>query len=280
MSFFKKYKGRMIVALVAIILIIIIGFTSGERLGLTKLENIIGRVINPVQKFFFNAGNWVSNFFNSIMEIGVLREENERLKLKVAELEEKNRIYEDIIGKTEYLKNEKELIENTSYNLIAAQVTGKEPGNWFDRFTIDKGLKDGVRKGDTVIQAVETEEGIIQEGIVGRIAEVGDNWAKVVSIIDGNNKIAFKVVRTQDGGVISGSEEGKLMGYLFDPDADVMKGDKLFSSGLGGIYLKDLYIGEITDVTIRDEDLTKNIEIEPAVDFKKLYKVFIILSGN
>lgn len=270
----------MIVALVAIILIIIIGFTSGERLGLTKLENIIGRVINPVQKFFFNAGNWVSNFFNSIMEIGVLREENERLKLKVAELEEKNRIYEDIIGKTEYLKNEKELIENTSYNLIAAQVTGKEPGNWFDRFTIDKGLKDGVRKGDTVIQAVETEEGIIQEGIVGRIAEVGDNWAKVVSIIDGNNKIAFKVVRTQDGGVISGSEEGKLMGYLFDPDADVMKGDKLFSSGLGGIYLKDLYIGEITDVTIRDEDLTKNIEIEPAVDFKKLYKVYIILSGN
>lgn len=280
MSFFKKYRGRMIVALVAIILIIIIGFTSGERLGLTKLENIIGRVINPVQKFFFNAGNWVSNFFNSIMEIGVLREENERLKLKVAELEEKNRIYEDIIGKTEYLKNEKELIENTSYNLIAAQVTGKEPGNWFDRFTIDKGLKDGVRKGDTVIQAVETEEGIIQEGIVGRIAEVGDNWAKVVSIIDGNNKIAFKVVRTQDGGVISGSEEGKLMGYLFDPDADVMKGDKLFSSGLGGIYLKDLYIGEITDVTIRDEDLTKNIEIEPAVDFKKLYKVYIILSGN
>ncbi|NLW41181.1 MAG: rod shape-determining protein MreC [Tissierellia bacterium] len=280
MSFFKKYKGRMIVALVAIILIIIIGFTSGERLGLTKLENIIGRVINPVQKFFFNAGNWISNFFNSIMEIGVLREENERLKLKVAELEEKNRIYEDIIGKTEYLKNEKELIENTSYNLIAAQVTGKEPGNWFDRFTIDKGLKDGVRKGDTVIQAVETEEGIIQEGIVGRIAEVGDNWAKVVSIIDGNNKIAFKVVRTQDGGVISGSEEGKLMGYLFDPDADVMKGDKLFSSGLGGIYLKDLYIGEITDVTIRDEDLTKNIEIEPAVDFKKLYKVYIILSGN
>lgn len=280
MSFFKKYKGRMIVALVAIILIIIIGFTSGERLGLTKLENIIGRAINPVQKFFFNAGNWISNFFNSIMEIGVLREENERLKLKVAELEEKNRIYEDIIGKTEYLKNEKELIENTSYDLIAAQVTGKEPGNWFDRFTIDKGLKDGVRKGDTVIQAVETEEGIIQEGIVGRIAEVGDNWAKVVSIIDGNNKIAFKVVRTQDGGVISGSEEGKLMGYLFDPDADVMKGDKLFSSGLGGIYLKDLYIGEITDVTIRDEDLTKNIEIEPAVDFKKLYKVYIILSGN
>ncbi|GFN34482.1 rod shape-determining protein MreC [Tepidimicrobium xylanilyticum] len=278
MSFFKRYKNRMIVAIVAIILIIIIGFTSGERLQLTIVEKSIGNLISPIEKFFFNLGSKVSNFFNSIREIGTLREENERLKLRVVELEEKNRLYEDIIGKSDYLKNEKELLENTTYNLIVAQVIGKEPGNWFDRFIIDKGLKDGIKKGDTVIQAVETEEGIIQEGIVGRIAEVGDNWAKVVSIIDGNNKIAFKVIRTQDGGVISESVGGKLIGYLYDPDADIMKGDKLFSSGLGGIYVKDLYIGEITDVIKRDEDLTKNIEIEPAVDFKKIYKVYVILN--
>ena len=55
-----------------------------------------------------------------------------------------------------------------------------------------------------------------------------------------------------------------------------MKGDKLYSSGLGGIYVKDLYIGEIIDVIKKDEDLTKQIEIESIVDFKKLYKVFII----
>lgn len=191
-------------------------------------------------------------------------------------MEEKNRAYEDLIGKSEYLKNEKELMENTIYNLINAQVIGKEPGNWFDRFTIDKGSKDGIKKGDTVIQAIETDEGIIQEGIVGRIAEVGDNWSKVVSVIDENSKISFKVIRTQDGGMISGSVDGRLSGYLFDNKADIMKGDKLFSSGLGGIYMKDLYIGEITDVIKKDESLTKQIEIEPAVDFKKLYKVFII----
>ncbi len=47
------------------------------------------------------------------------------------------------------------------------------------------------------------------------------------------------------------------MGYLFDTKADVMKGDKLFTSGLGGIYVKDLYIGEITDVIKEDEDLNE-----------------------
>lgn len=276
MFFFKKYKNRMIVTIVAIILIIVIGVTSNKRTGLSKVEKVIGDIIKPVEKFFFNIGKRSSNFFSSIKDIGNLREENENLKLKIAELEEKNRLYEDLIGKAEYLKSEKELMQNTNYNLITAQIIGKEPGNWFDRFTIDKGLNDGVKKGDTVIQGVETDDGIIQEGIVGRIAEVGDNWSKVVSIIDENSKISFKVIRTQDGGIISGSVDGRLNGYLFDTKADIMKGDKLFSSGLGGIYVKDLYIGEITDVIKKDEDLTKHIEIESAVDFKKLYKVFII----
>lgn len=271
----------MIVTAVAIILIIVIGITASKRMGLSKVEKIVGDIFSPVEKVFFNIGKNVSNFINSIKDISTLREENENLKLKIAKLEEKNRIYEDLIGRTEYLKNEKELIENTTYNLIAAQIIGKEPGNWFYRFTIDKGLKDGIKKGDTVIQGVETDEGIIQEGIVGRVAEVGDNSSKIISIIDENSKIAFKVIRTQDGGIISGSVDGRsvdgrLSGYLFDTKADIMKGDKLYSSGLGGIYVKDLYIGEIIDVIKKDEDLTKQIEIESIVDFKKLYKVFII----
>ena len=276
MFFLKKYKNRMVVTAVAIILIVIIGVTSSERLSLSKPEKFIGNILAPVEKLFYNLGKKSSDFFESIKNIGTMKKENEELKIKVIELEEKNRIYEDIIGKSEYLKDEAELMKNTNYSLIPAQVIGKEPGNWFDRFTIDKGSKDGIKKGDTVIQATETEENIIQEGIVGRVVEVADNWAKVISIIDENSKISFKVIRTQDGGVISRSVDGKLNGYLFDTKADIMKGDKLFTSGLGGIFVKDLYIGEITDVIKKDEKLMKSIEIEPAVDFKKLYRVFII----
>lgn len=276
MSFFKKYKNRMIVTTVAIILIVIIGVTSSERISLTKVEKIIGDVFAPIGKFFYDIGKKTSDFFVSLKDIVNLKEQNKDLKIKVSELEEKTRRYEDLIGKSEYLQKEAELMKTTDYKLIPAQVIGKEPGNWFDRFTIDKGLKDGIKKGDTVIQGVETVEGTIQEGIVGRVAEVGDSWSKVISIIDENSKISFKVIRTQDGGVISDSIDGNLRGYLFDSKADVMKGDKLFTSGLGGIFMKDLYLGEVTDVVKKDGDLMKSIYIEPAVDFRKLYRVFII----
>ena len=277
MSFFKKYKNRMIVTVVA--LIIVIGKTSGNRVSLTKVERTIGNALVPIERFFYRTNKKTTDFFISIKNMGRLKKENEKLKIEIQELEEKNRHYENLIGKSEILEKEAKLLETTEYNLIATEIIGKEPSNWFDRFTVDKGAKDGVKIGDTVVQAVESDNNTIQEGIVGRVVEVGDDWSKVISIIDENSKVSFKVIRTQDGGIISGNMDNidnKLTGYLFDSKADVMKGDKLFTSGLGGKYVKDLYIGDIVDVVKRDEDLMKSIYIEPAIDFKKIYKVYIV----
>ncbi|NLK43960.1 MAG: rod shape-determining protein MreC, partial [Tissierellia bacterium] len=218
----------------------------------------------------------ISDFFSNIKNIANLKEENEMLKERISLLEEENRNYLNIIGKTDYLRNEVRLLENTKYNLIEAQVTGKEPGNWFHRITIDKGIEDGVEKGNTVVQGIQIDQNTVIEGIVGRVIDVGDNWAKVVSIVDEDSRIAFKILRTQDGGIISGSINGKITGYLFDDKADVIKGDKLFTSGLGGAFTKDIYIGEIESVISDEKELMKTIEIKPAIDFKKLYKVFII----
>ena len=269
----------MVVTSVAIILIIIIGATSSERMALTKFEKIIGNMLSPIEKIVYNAGKKVTDFFETIKNISKLKRENEELKKKITQLEQDNRKYEDIIGKTDYLKNEAKLMEETNYNLITSQIIGKEPGNWYDRFTIDKGLKDGVKKGDTVIQGIEIDQNVFQEGIVGRVIDVGDNWAKVVTIIDEISNISFKIIRTQDGGILSGSSgsiAGQISGYLFDSKADVIKGDKLYTSGLGGAFVKDLYIGEVSEVVKHDEDLIKRITINPAINFKKLYKVYII----
>lgn len=276
MSIFKKYKNRMIVTVVAIILIITMGMTSDERTKITKVENFLGNILAPVEKLFFNVGQKIANFFGSIGDLANLKSENEELKKKITVLEDENRKYEDIIGKTEFLKTEAELYKKTKFDLISAQVIGKEPGNWYHRFMVDKGSKDGVKKGDTVIQGVELDGDLYHEGIVGRVSDVGDDWAKVVSIIDESSNISFKVIRTQDGGMLSGNVEDGLNGYLFDSKADIVKGDKLMTSGLGGGYTKDLYIGDVVEVIKKDDDLMKRIIISPAIDFKKIYKVYII----
>lgn len=277
MYFFRKYKDRIIVSLVAIVLLIIIGYTSKDRISLTFGERFIGNLLTPVSKVSFSVSKNVSNFFGSVFNIFNLKNENEELKIKIAELENENRDLTNIIGKTDYLKNELKIAENTKFDLVLANIVSKEPGNWYSRFNIDKGIKDGISKGATVVQGIEIEHGVVEEGIVGRVVDVGDNWAKIISVIDELNSISFKIIRTQDGGVLSGSIEGILSGYLFDYKADVIVGDKLYTSGLGGTFIKDIYIGEVSEVIFDDEELTKKVVIEPAVDFRKLYKVFVIL---
>lgn len=276
MYFFRKYKNRMMVTAVAIILIVIIGITNKDRLSITGFEKIVGNIVSPITKVTSSIGNKVSEFFSGIFNISNLEEENEELRIKVATLEEENRDFQNLIGKYDFLKNEAGLLEMTSYHMISAQITSKEPGNWYDIFIIDKGLKDGIKKGDNVIQGIEVENQVIEEGIVGRVVDVGDNWAKVVSIIDEQNRISFKIVRTQDGGILAGSIDGEISGYLFDDEADVVPGDKIYTSGLGGSFLEDLYIGEVDKVEEIEEELIKKITVKPAIDFRKLFRVFII----
>lgn len=278
MYFLKKYKDRIIVGTVIVALLGVIGFTNAEREQISALERMTGNVFTPVSKVTMGIGKNVSQFLGSITDFIRTKEENDILKDKVSALESEIRDLENIIGMTDFLEKEAGIMKSTEYNLVSAEIAGKDPGNWYYNFIIDKGSKDGIRKGNTVIQGVELEEGVFKEGIVGRVMDVGDNWAKVITIIDEMNRISFKVTRTQDGGILSGSIsiEGTVTGYLFDNKADIIVGDKLYTSGLGGAYIKDIYIGEVSGVFSDDEELTKRIEIQPAIDFKKMYKVFVV----
>lgn len=277
MDFFRKNKNKVIVAIVTITLLIIMGFTNDERTSITKIEKIIGGTVTPINKVSFNFRKKTSDFFWVVKNLSKILNENKTLKEEIAILKEENREQENIIGKFDYLKNEAELKQSTDLNIIKAQITSKEPGNWYSRFLIDKGTEDGIKKDSTVIQGIEVENDIIQEGLVGRVSDVGNNWAKIISTVDELNKIAFKILRTQDGGVISGSVDGKLQGYLFDNKADVIVGDRIYTSGLGSKFKKDVYVGDVSEIIEVEEQLMKKIVVEPAVDFKKIYNVFVIM---
>jgi rod shape-determining protein MreC len=276
MYFFKKYKEKIFVILIAIILIVTIGLTSRRSEPMSKFESLLGGILTPLNKVTNSLMKGISGVVTSVNDTINAKEENEILKIEIEKLESENRDLRNIIGKSEYLIKEEKLLETTKYNLVKAEVIGREPGNWFDVFTIDKGKNDGLEIGDTVIEAVEIDNNVYQEGLVGRIVDTGDNWAKVVSITNEKNSVAFKIIRTQDGGIISGSSDNIIEGLLFDYETDVIIGDLVYTSGLGEVYKKDIFIGEVIDIINYQEELSKKIVINPAVNFKKLYNVYVI----
>lgn len=279
MRFLRKYRERIIVTSVAIILLVLIGVTN-NRENLSKGEKIAGNILTPVSKVTFNIGKSISDFVDTLLNFRSIKSENEQLKEYIVVLEDENRDLENLIGKSDFLKSEAEILRTTSFNTLKAQVSGKEPSNWFNNFTIDKGLDDGIQSGESIIQGVEVDDDLYQEGIIGRVTDVGDNWAKVVSIIDETSNISFIITRTQDGGILQGTIEGELRGYLFDDKADVIVGDTVYTSGLGGVFAENLYIGEVIEVIEEEESLTKQIIVSPAIDFKRIQNVLVITSWS
>ncbi len=276
MYFFKKYKEMIFVIVIAVILIVTIGLTSRRSKPMSKFENLLGGVLTPLNKVTNSIMHGISEIITSVSDTINAKEENIILKKEIEKLESENRDLRNIIGKSDYLLKEQKLLETTKYNIVKAEVIGREPENWFDVFTLDKGENDGLEIGDTVIDAVEIDNNVYQEGLVGRIVDIGDNWSKVVSITNEKNSVAFKIIRTQDGGIIAGSSDNIIEGLLFDYEADVIIGDLVYTSGLGEVYQKDIFIGEVSDIIDNQEELTKKIIIKPAVNFKKLYNVYVI----
>lgn len=266
----------MIVTIVAIILLIIIGITFEREDNITTAEKLVGNSLTPVQKFFQLGSNFISDLLNPVLNVWKLDEENEnlreeniklqddliKLKLKIQEIED----LESLKNALNYAK------ENNIPNYITCNVIAKDTGNWFNIFTIDVGLKDGIMKDSTVMNG---------NGLIGLVYEVGDTWAKVITIIDNKSRVSFEVLSENNDniGLINGSGESFLKGYLFDPEAKVEVGDQIITSGLG-LYPKGILIGKIKDVVEKDDEMLESIIVEPSVNFKKLDRVFVIPNNN
>lgn len=267
----SRFKRTMII-ISTILLIGIMGITMGGRQNITWLENITGNIIVPIQKGFYAIGNGISSKIAPIINVWEIKEINEAL---VAENEAlKNELIDKTLTKLELeeLDHLKEALNYTNKmaidHYVSCDVVAKEQGNWFNLFTVDAGLKQGVTKNSAVING---------SGLIGLVYEVGDNWAKVVSVIDNKASVGFQTLDQSYNyvGQLNGSIDFDLNGYLFDQTADVQAGATLITSGLG-VYPKGILIGKISSVNVDKNELLTGIVVEPFVDFKQIDKVMII----
>lgn len=270
---FQFIKNKYIIGLILATILIFIGIAiSANRDNTTFINNTVGNVMSPIQKLFFNIGSKIEDFVQYIAEIRRLSQENENLRKEIEILREENRKLEPLKDENQRLREMVGLKDQfAQFHFIGAQVIAKDPGNWFNTFTIDKGTDDGLSKNDVAIT---------NQGVVGHIFDIGTNWAKIVSIIDSNGGASGLVMRTRDIAMVKGDvilqNEGLCKMTQIPNDADVIINDKIETSGLGGIYPKGLLIGTIIDIKKEAHEISKYAIVKPAVDFKRLEEVLII----
>ncbi|MDO5718503.1 MAG: rod shape-determining protein MreC [Tissierellia bacterium] len=271
----NKKKKIISASITIVILIILMILTSRPNKVIPMAEDILGSVFNPLNKAVSYTSSKGRDAFVYVFGTRKMRTENKELKEENENLKKEIAIYQSLIAKAEFLEDEYNLLKKTEFNLTPAYIISKDPNNFFINFTIDKGKKDGVKAGDIIVTGQKYTDSNYIESVVGKVESVGNNWAKVSSIIDENTSISFKNARTLELGVIDGKGEKGLSGYVFDSESDIKVGDKLLTSGLGGVFPRDLYIGEVIDVKMTEE-LVVQILVESKVDFSNLYRVLVL----
>ena len=118
---------------------------------------------------------------------------------------------------------------------------------------------------------------ISDQGLVGYIISVTDNTSKVQTIVDSSSATTAKIASTEDSIVCKGSLNDKMLKGTYIPtNAEISEGDKLETSGMGGIYPKGISIGEVKSVENTLNVLDRYAWIKPLVDFEKLETVLVI----
>lgn len=275
MNFIREHFKKILFFLTIFILIIMIGLSSIGRMESADL-GFFGNLVSGLQKVTYKTGLTLTNSFYSVQEIVKMREENIMLTETVYSLKEQVRILENIVNKSDVLETEYEMKKNLSYDYVVGQVIALDASNWFSRFTIDRGESDGIKQNDIVIQAVKTEDGIVQIGLLGIVSETSSNWSKVITLLDESCKVSFRDINNDESGILQGSIDGNVTGYFFNSKISADIGDNLVTSGIGEIYIPDIYIGDVKEVVKTTDASTQRIVVAPAVEFTKINRVYVL----
>ena len=267
-------EHKLIASLLSILVILALIFTVSMSSGVggNAVSNVVNAGNSGIAGFFANIGGNIKDGITGIIA-------NKNLKAQIDDLEEQNNQLERELAEAKLEAAQLEQLQELSgllnydytketFNVVSADVTLEDLSSWTDSFVIDRGSESGIKNGAIVIDGV---------GLVGRVCEVGEGWAKVKPVLSEENSVSFMLARSNKQlGVASGGENGEFVGYMFDEQSTVAESDILITSGMG-IYPAGIEIGSVTSVSFNDDKLIKEVTIEPVVDFKSLRKVAVII---
>lgn len=252
-------------------LMMVLSSFSDKAAGPFKvLANI---TVIPLQEGINHVGGWLGDMKDNFSTLRQLRSENKDLQEQIDALTTENNYLQEERYEYERLQELYQLDQNyAEYEKTAAHVIGKDTGNWFNTFIIDKGSQDGIEVDMNVLAG---------SGLAGIITEVGPTWAKVRSIIDDSNNVSGMVLSTSDTCIVSGNLSLMSSGQIsFDQmennDNLVAVGDQIVTSYISDKYLQGILIGSISEINVDSNNLTRSGYIIPAVDFKNIQEVLVI----
>lgn len=229
--------------------------------SISKLRMQIADTVTPVISFigrpmdaFYDAGTWVS-------EMAHLRSENVMLKNQNIELLKWQGAAKAMEAENEALRKLMHVVSNQRNGYITARVVSDVSGPYVHSALMSAGAGDGILKDQPVIT---------ETGLMGRVVDVGESSTRVLLLNDINSRVPVAVEHSDIKSILVGNNTGLPSLSYLSSDNKVKVGQRVITSGDGGIFPRGIPVGVVTEV---EDGL---VSVQPFVEPSKVEYVTVV----
>src|SRR5256884_5758624 len=243
--------------------------TSFVRAGAT----FVTELLVPAERVLGQVGSAAGGAWQAVTEIENLRTDNDALKAKVDELTLENVQLREQSFQALQSAQLAEAAKKLKLQTQSAPVIARDPSGLLHTMVLGAGAKDGVLLDDVVVS---------DQGVVGRVSEVGNNYSKVLLVTDSSSAVSALVQGSRAAGIVRGQFGDTLVMDWILQTEDVKIGDVVITAGLAigndlkSLYPKSLILGKVVEVTKSENGAFQRAILVPAVDLRHLENVLVV----
>jgi rod shape-determining protein MreC len=196
--------------------------------ALAPIMSAVARPVSSVRQALQSARDYLS-----------LRQENAALQEEMRRLEDWQNVARQLQAENESLRTLLKFAPEPGASFVSARIVADNGGAFVRTVLVAAGRRDGVRKGAAAVTG---------EGLVGRVAEVGERSARILLLTDINSRIPVVIERTRDQAILGGDNSDNPRLLYLPHGATVAPGDRIVTSAAGGAFPPGLPVGIVQSV--------------------------------
>jgi rod shape-determining protein MreC len=271
MDFLKKYLYPLLTGFSILAALLVFSLNVPRNREANVLERSILGVLAPLLQPVYRMSGYVEDIWDGYIRLVDTHRENIQLRQDIRSLNMRVLEGNEALLANQRLEKLLEMKKNVPERTIAAMVIGEDVTSWFRTLVINRGSSSGIREGMAVISA---------DGVVGQTVKVSATTSRVLLLTDHASGISATIQRSRARGVVKGKSEMMCSLEFTTREEDVKVGDTVITSGIGGVFLKGLPIGEVTMVKRGEYGIFQTVSIRPSVNLPHLEEVLVVERGG